>query len=43
MSVTGIVTRPGLLIHIATRPASRIGMAQGLHPMLTSQRLLRHS
>jgi hypothetical protein len=43
MSVTGIVTRSSLLIRIAARPASRIGMAQGLHPMLTSQRLLRHS
>jgi hypothetical protein len=33
MSVTGIVTRSSLLIRIAARPASRIGIAQGLHPI----------
>jgi hypothetical protein len=43
MSVTGIVTRSSLLIRIAARPASRIGMAQGLHPMLTARGVLRHS
>ena len=43
MSATGIVASPSLLIRLAARPASRIGMAQGLHPMLTARRVLRHS
>jgi hypothetical protein len=43
MSASGIVTRSSLLIRIAARPASRIGMARGLHPMLTARGVLRHS